>query len=288
MKKCLLPIFFAFCAFIAANAQETPDTATTQGSSSLQVRLSYESHALQSGRDFDISQFLLSPSLYYQHPSGVSIGASGLYLSESDPGLTQMNLSLGYGRQIGDRWYASLDYNHSFLPEGAESPLTESAGLFLGFTQGKVTASLAYNYLFGEDRAHQLSPGLSLYLEKVFKKKGAVSLNPGISASLGTSNIPFTRFSSPLFQRGTGVRWDDREQLWLQKFPKRPFPETEIFGLMAVQAGIPVGFSYGSFSLEISLNVVQPFELENENYEKLEPSAYLGVAFQWRISQKGT
>lgn len=278
MKKYLIPVLIAFAGVSAANAQDS----TVVLPSTFQVRLSYESHALQSGRDFDVTQFLMSPSVFYNHRSGVYAGASALYLSESDPAVSQVNFSLGCGRTLTDNWYASMGYSYSLYPEGAESPLPHAISAGLIFTRGKISGSMNYDFLFGAEKAHQLTPGVSAYFEKGLKKS-CFSFSPGVSATFGTANVPLSRFSEPLFQRGTGVLWENRDQFLMAKFPRRAAEDRNVFGLMSVQAFLPLQYAVNRLSLELSLNLVQPVELKNEGYEKLEPSIYLGAAVQYRI-----
>ena len=88
----------------------------------LYASISFDEQAYFSGRDFDIDQFGLTPSLTYLSNGGTYLFAGGSYYSELDPAWDLLALGAGQFWSLGTKkqWSISANYTHSFLGEDSE------------------------------------------------------------------------------------------------------------------------------------------------------------------------
>ena len=88
----------------------------------LYASISFDEQAYFSGRNFDIDQFGLAPSLTYLSSGGTYLFASGSYYSELDPAWDLFALGAGQFWSLGSekQWSVSASYTHSFLGEDSE------------------------------------------------------------------------------------------------------------------------------------------------------------------------
>ena len=88
----------------------------------LYASISLDEQAYFSGRDFDIDQFGLAPSLTYLSSGGTYLFAGGSYYSALDPAWDLFALGAGQFWSLGTekQWSVSASYTHSFLGEDSE------------------------------------------------------------------------------------------------------------------------------------------------------------------------
>ncbi|MBC8110581.1 MAG: hypothetical protein H7Y04_05925 [Verrucomicrobia bacterium] len=192
-------------------------TQNDELTSDLVLRFDYSSKTLTAGRDFGVQQYALSPSLTYFHKSGLALGVTGNWYSESDPKYSMTDLSISYTNAFGfaQSWLYSISYDRFLFNPDSEGLLKNVAGLYTNYDFGFFNIGLSYSLLFsGEETAHRINPAIAGYF--VIKEAGfidKITFAPSISATIATSNIPFSRLPDGTFTKGQGITYSEFQQL---------------------------------------------------------------------------
>ncbi|MFN8357033.1 MAG: hypothetical protein U0Y10_21445 [Spirosomataceae bacterium] len=220
----------------------------------LSFRLGYTNHAYFAGRDYDIKQYMLMPSITYQHKSGVYADLSGLSYSQSNPMYEMTMASVGYMGIVGSNFWFFGEYSRTFLTKpdpDNPNPIPNALTVFAMYDLGKVMPSVAYAYMFGDETTQRIIPSVSGYFAK--KLNGfidRITFSPGISVTLGTTNSYYFNYV-PTPNPG--------------RFPPVTLTPTlyatEHFGVMAYTLSAPVSFRMKSLRLTFTPNLIKPVKL---------------------------
>jgi hypothetical protein len=279
--------------------------------SELILRVDYFSKTLSAGRDFGVEQYSLAPSLTYYHKSGFFGGITGNIYSQSDPPYSLTDFQLGYSNvfKFNENWSYSLSYDRYLFNPDSDGLLKNNAGLFSSYDFGAFNTSLSYSLVFSsQETGHRLNPAVGGYF--VIRKVGfidKITFSPGVSATFGTSNVPFVQLGKKTYALGQDYAYDPVElaaakeitalklgadfrkarrkdpTLTASQFLKNsnlPVPTVEdkpVFGLMSWNFSVPVRFKIKHFSLGITYNYVIPVQLSNESYDSLPNQSYFSA-----------
>lgn len=163
--------------------------------SELNVRMSYNSNVVSSGRNFNIDQHGVSPGISYYHKKGFYADISGFWNSDFDPNYSLTVASLGFLKTYGKHWLIGGSYERwIYNQRGGETifdpSIKNSLNASLGFNTKPIYASLDYNYLFGSAKAHRIIGSISGNLS--FKKVWAfdrIRIAPSFSMIYGNSDV---------------------------------------------------------------------------------------------------
>jgi hypothetical protein len=134
--------------------------------SQLSLRLGYNSDISYAGRTFGFNQFGINGGLAYYHKTGIFADISGYWNSSLEPSYNPTITSVGYMGNLTNKWSYTLSYDHFFYNQPADEdsivyyPLTNSANISSYLELGKLTASVDYSLLFGQESAHRLRFGM--------------------------------------------------------------------------------------------------------------------------------
>lgn len=299
MKRQIQAAWWAVWALILLPAVTTyaqtdslaTDSAATPASF-LKVSIGYTSKVLSYGRDYGIQQFALTPAIEYNHRSGLYAGISGSYLSEATQPYTATVLYGGYSNTFGgENWSYDFSYSHIFFHPDSNSIINNSLGAGVMYTKNWFMANANYTFLFGEEKAHQLTTGIGAYVEKSLKGfVETISCNPGITATFGTANVPLQNLPLSQYTRGTGETWQAfKERNATRRNRNGNLSEDQdgfSFGLMSWECSLPVNFFAGNFQCTLSYNYVIPVALPEEDASTLSSRGYLGARFAYTIRKK--
>ena len=220
MKKTGFPyasiIILLHFVYASAGAQQVLPTDTTNSTdsiateiSTLHIGVAFSSQALSSGRNFGVSQYVISPSVVYYHKSGIHAGIAGNRLSDAVPAYNLTTLSAGYANSITQSWSYGFDYARNIFNPDTAGLIQNALTASLSFLPKYVNASLQYSYLFGDEKAHRLVAGVNAHLFKDSVKRiiDNISFTPGVLVTFGTANVPFSNFTTTQFQKGKGIAW---------------------------------------------------------------------------------
>lgn len=129
----------------------------------LYASISYDDQAYFSGRDFDIDQYGLTPSLTYLNSMSIYLFAGGSYYSALDPAWDMFVLGAGRFWSIGKQknWSVSAGYTHSFIDENSEELNKHRLSSSVSLKEQPFQLSIAGGLLFGADPSYYLSASAS-------------------------------------------------------------------------------------------------------------------------------
>ena len=129
----------------------------------LYASVSYDDQAYFSGRDFDIDQYGLTPSLTYLNSMSIYLFAGGSYYSAVDPAWDMFMLGAGRFWSIGKqkKWSISAGYTHSFIDDNSEELNKHRLSSSVSIREQPFQLSLAGGLLFGADPSYYLSASAS-------------------------------------------------------------------------------------------------------------------------------
>ena len=157
----------------------------------LYASISFDEQAYFSGRDFDIDQFGLAPSLTYLSSGGTYLFAGGSYYSELDPAWDLFALGAGQFWSLGTekQWSVSASYTHSFLGEDSEGLNTHRLSSSVSYKLDPLQFNVAGGYLFGADPSYYLTTSISY--ETTLAQIGAFELTfePNLYLLFSQQNI---------------------------------------------------------------------------------------------------
>lgn len=224
----------------------------------LYASISYDEQAYFSGRDFDIDQFGLAPSLTYLTNGGTYLFAGGAYYSELDPEWDLFALGAGQFWSLGTKkqWSVSASYTHSFLGDESEELNTHRLSSSVSYKLDPLQLNVAGGYLFGAEPSYYLST--------------SVSYDASL-AQIGTFELTFEPSLYLLFSQQNII-----EQVSLFRFS-----ESSVFDRVNSQFEIPL--SIDNNTVDITLSYVLNFPNNIFEDEDLSSSGYFSISLGWLI-----
>lgn len=224
----------------------------------LYASISYDDQAYFSGRDFDIDQFGLAPSLTYLTSGGTYLFAGGTYYSELDPAWDLFALGAGQFWSLGTKkqWSVSASYTHSFLGEDSEGLNTHRLSSSVSYKLDPLQLNVAGGYLFGDEPSYYLST--SINYETTIAQIGAFELTfePNLYLLFSQQNIV--------------------EQVSFFRFT-----ESTVFDRVNSQLELPL--TLDNNTLDITLSYTRNFPNNLFEDEDLSSSGYVSISLGWLI-----
>ena len=224
----------------------------------LYASISYDEQAYFSGRDFDIDQFGLAPSLTYLSSGGTYLFAGGAYYSELDPQWDLFALGAGQFWSLGTKkqWSVSASYTHSFLGDDSEELNSHRLSSSVSYKLDPLQLNVAGGYLFGAEPSYYLSTSVSY---------------DATLAQIGTFELTFEPSLYLLFSQQNVI-----EQVSLFRFS-----ESSVFDRVNSQFEIPL--SIDNNAVDITLGYVLNFPNNIFEDEDLSASGYFSISLGWLI-----
>ena len=224
----------------------------------LYASISLDEQAYFSGRDFDIDQFGLAPSLTYLSNSGTYIFAGGSYYSELDPAWDLFALGAGQFWSLGTKkqWSVSASYTHSFLGEDSEGLNTHRLSSSVSYKLTPLQLNVAGGYIFGADPSYYLTT--SITYETTLAQIGAFELTfePNLYMLFSQQNIT--------------------EQVSFSRIT-----ESTVFDRVNSQLEVP--FTLNNNTLDFTLSYTRNFPNNLFEDEDLSSSGYVSISVGWLI-----
>lgn len=224
----------------------------------LYASISYDDQAYFSGRDFDIDQFGLAPSLTYLTSGGTYLFAGGTYYNELDPAWDLFALGAGQFWSLGTKkqWSVSASYTHSFLGEDSEGLNTHRLSSSVSYKLDPLQLNVAGGYLFGDESSYYLST--SINYETTIAQIGAFELTfePNLYLLFSQQNIV--------------------EQVSFFRFT-----ESSVFDRVNSQLEMPL--TLDNNTLDITLSYTRNFPNNLFEDEDLSSSGYVSISLGWLI-----
>jgi hypothetical protein len=254
--------------------QRILDTFPQQEKSIFSLGLSYGSQVMSAGRDFGVEQFGVYPSFSYRHFWGFYTQISGSIFGERNAMNYQSTyLGLGFSRNLGQRWRYDLSLSRTLFHPIDEGLLANALGLCLDYSAGIFNFGLSTTGMAGEETALRMNAFGSAWLGL---GKGSFALSPSFSALFGTENIILYSLPLQQFRRGTGINWADRPPRDHRPGHNNPEPANP-FGLMNLNLSLPLYFSSGNWSLNVSPNLTLPILIQGELFNSQAATIYVSM-----------
>ncbi len=224
----------------------------------LYASISYDNQAYFSGRDFDIDQFGLAPSLTYLGSAGTYLFAGGSYYSELEPAWDLFALGVGQFWSLGKEkhWSVSASYTHSFFSEDNSELNTHRLSSSVSYKLEPLQLNIAGGYLFGSDPSYYLS--CSINYETTLANIGDFELTFGPNLYL-------------LFSQHYII-----EQVSFFRIT-----ESNVFDLVNSQIELP--FTLDNNALDVTLSYTRNFPNNLFEDEDLSSSGYVSISLGWLI-----
>lgn len=251
--------------------------------SQLVLRLDYATRALFAGRDYGVRQSITTPSLTYNHRSGVYAGISGSFYSQEVPAYTLTDMSVGYGNLLGSKLLYNVSYDHYVYNQSGPAVLANTGGLLLSYDVGPVSLGSSYAFLFGGGHTgHRLVPSLSGY--RAWKHLGFIDklfVLPSLSAIIGTQNTSYQVFPAKAAEVSKTKK--------TKKGAPASQPVTEEvanFGLMSCNLALPVKVRVGHVTFGATYNYVLPIKLPHEDEAAgFSPKSYCSFSLSYGLGR---
>jgi hypothetical protein len=195
-----------------------------------------DSRTFYAGRELSSNMYSINGNLYLFHSSGLYFGASGSWYSELDPGYSSTVITAGIRKPLNQKKNMSFRASYSrFFFNLSDSdtyvPFSNNLGAGLLLRNNWIGGSLSFNLLFGKEKGMNLTPGIfsNIRLARL-GISGTILLTPELSAFIGSETI-----------YETGSMKDPSSQTYITK---------EKYGLLNIQADLPVSIHIGNLSIE--------------------------------------
>ena len=157
----------------------------------LYASISYDDQAYFSGRDFDIDQYGLTPSLTYLNSMSIYLFAGGSYYSALDPAWDMFVLGAGRFWSIGKqkKWSVSAGYTHSFIDDNSEELNKHRLSSSVSLKEQPFQLSIAGGLLFGAAPSYYLSASASFDFSIVQINNIELTFEPSFYMLFSQQNI---------------------------------------------------------------------------------------------------
>ncbi len=287
---------------------------------SLNIRSSFTSEVLTSGRDLGYSQNGFITGLSYYHPSGIYGEVTGYLNSGYSPQYYMTDAGVGYLLEL-DKWLLQAGHNFQFFDSSVDWVFNKNAQLTTYYQRKKWEAGIDYRFMYGKEQAHRITTTLASRISWTdFGWFDRISLIPSVAVQWGNANIIYYRQSEtplrdlyqiilsddqfPDIERRDMVRLSyllQRERIvraiqllselgytgemisdLLQSFEESQFAESNSFGLMNIALHLGLSLSKERWNLYANYSCNFPQSLPGEEYS-YENNDYLSISLFYTL-----
>lgn len=248
-------IFFSLCCFslkIQAFALVPEDDSTKKNEWTF--ALGYANHNQYKGRIDSTHRGYLSPSLTYEHHSGIFGTLSGYHLIAQPQFIDEVNIGFGYDFKIGKKFDATLQYDHFFFSTSSKqlrSVVNNMLTLRMGYDFNLIYSELYTCYSPGKsgDIAFYLENSHEFEWDSVAKGPGDLFFCPAISFVAGTQNF----YSGYLMKRGMDKKGSMKNKM-------TTVVTSTSFSFLYTEFALPLYYDWGRFSFGPGLKYIFPIQ----------------------------
>jgi hypothetical protein len=257
---------------LSAAAQTAEDSLTSTDTVNAEEKNSL--HSLYAGAGYGSNMIYLGTTMSQDHPFGyssVSYGladkfyftAAGYTISGFSPFLAYYSLGMSYNHTFNSWFDISTSLSHYNVAESLRDTLFNNftyADATLGFDWRILYSRISVGELFSEGSQFYFQTRHSRYFEtpSFAKEKAFFSFDPYVNLLFGTMVTIET-------SGGTATTLSPGYRPWRKNGQGSSTTYTEYFGLMEIDFGLPIAFSYDFFTIEIEPGYVLPFYSETES-----------------------
>jgi len=241
----------------------TPDSDTVIRKQSATVGVSYGSDIQFFGRTGPITYPFVSTDAIYNTKNGFFIYTSASTVLGYNPLIDEIDLGGGYLYSATKKFKGTVSYTRFFFNKDAaqviKSASSNDINLDNSYNWGFARSGVVLDYLFGKDNDFFATFNTSKYIESkfsIFDDKDYLTLNPCISAILGTQNF-VQRYS-------LDHRYEmDVENLFVNN-PDEPrmAHNNALFKLLNYSFKVPIAYNRPHYTLEFAYKYSIPINVE--------------------------
>lgn len=255
-------------------------TLEEDATSSLSLRIGYNSNILDAGRTLGIEQFGLSPGITYYHKSGIYADVTGYWSRDFDPKYYLTTLSVGYLHLIDDKFSVLSAFDHFFYHDADDYyiPYSNAVSVSGMLDLKPVSFRLDYSLYFGDAYANRIMPGISGNLRKKnFLGFDRITFYPSVYVLLGDEQITEIEVVRPSSLQEALMN--------IQKYGDRfgyRSKERSVFGIMNYAFSAPLNLTVGNWLFNITYTYNIPRALTDEPLA-LDNSGYLSASVVFNL-----
>jgi len=219
--------------------------------SRLIMTMVYDNPVAYRGRDNGVRFYGVSPSVEYDHRSGLFASVSGTWLDKPGTNWDATGASVGFGRSIGDDWFGSLSYTHlwwSSASPQSKSVLDNSLDLQIDWSGTLLSAAAELSYAFSKSSETTLFLTVTAPLT-VFERAGRGSLvfEPGLTGVYG--------------QQDASLQTARNQKANKDNAPAANVKKRKIFAVMDYELKLPLSYRRGAYAFGASYTLVAPLNI---------------------------
>ena len=219
--------------------------------SRLIITVAYENPVTYLGRDNGVRSYGVSPSVQYNHRSGLFGSVSGSWLDKAKRNWDVTASSVGFGRAIGDAWFGSLAYTRMWFSSTSpqsKSVLDNSLDLEMDWSGTLLTATAHLSYAFSKTSETTLFLSATAPVT-VFERAGRGSLvfEPGLTGVYG--------------QQDASLVVARKQKSNEKNVPAANVKPRKIFGVMDYELELPLTYRWGAHAFGLSYTIVAPLNI---------------------------
>jgi hypothetical protein len=183
-------------AYIAAPKHITADTDSVLKEQSVSVGLNYGSDILFFGRTGPIKYPFMNADVIYNTKNGFFVYGSVFKVLGYNPLVDEIDAGAGYLFNYSKSFSGTISYTRFIFNKDAAQVIKSASSNDINFKNSydwKIAkSSVTFDYLFGKENDYFITLNTSKRIESnfsIFDDKDYLTINPGVSAVLGTQNF---------------------------------------------------------------------------------------------------
>lgn len=225
------------------------------------VELLYNSPVVYRGRDNGVREYSFTPSVSYQHRSGLAFSMSAAWLSRAETKWDVAAAGIAYQGFAGDNMQWSISFTHLWFSSAsaqARSVLNNSVG-FAGaydFTHVAVAASISVDFQSKAERTMMLSVTAPVTLGESVAG-GELTVEPCILGVYGQQDVEL------VLQRTQKAQKAKKMAVMARATQART-----VFGVMDYEFEVPLNYRRGNWTVRSAFTLVTPLNVLDSSSSK--------------------
>jgi len=227
--------------------------------SRLIITLGYDNPVAYLGRDNGVHFYGVSPSVLYNHRSGLFASVSGSWLDKTKNSWDVSTASVGFKHSIGDAWSGSLSYTHlwfSSTSSQSKSVLDNSLDLDVEWSGALVTTTAEISFAFSKtSETSLLLTAVAPLTVYEGAGRGTLAFEPGITGAYGQQDASLVTARK-------------------QKSNKNGVPVANVkprktIGVLEYELSLPLSYHLGAYAFSAGYTIVLPLNILDESTSSL-------------------
>lgn len=223
--------------------------------SRLIISVAYDNPVTYRGRDNAVRYYGVSPTIQYNHRSGLFASVSATWLDKQGSTWDGTDASLGFERTIGDEWSVSLAYTHlwwSSTSAQSKSVLDNSLDLAINWSGTHLSAGAELSYAFSKSSETTLFLSVAAPLT-VYEKSGhgALVFEPGLTGAYGQQDASLQAARKQRLKKDTAQASNVKTK--------------RAIAVLDYELKLPLSYRWGPYAFGASYTIVAPLNIVDES-----------------------